>query len=269
MVFGKRNARELRVLFPARAFRNAIMCLPKHHSAFFVPVVRLMALAWVLSLVAVPPFARAQEAGGAEYEDSVDPTRGFGGQILLTNSGFGLGGYYSRALGRNVTFVFEISLSTAKDEREVAFFDRFGRKDLPNKANYLLMFPVQLGIEKRLFRETIEDNFRPFFHVTAGPTIGWKYPYFSDDNENGMLDDGEKTYDAISSLPKGSIEMGVGGSLAVGAYFGSMAGITQSVRVGYTFTHFFDSIELLDRTIREPSHFFGSPTILVSFGKLF
>jgi len=148
----------------------------------------------------------------------------------------------------------------------VAFFDRFGQKDLPNKANYLLTMPVHFGVEKRLFRSKIEDNFRPFLHFTAGPTLGWKYPYFGDANGNGTLDGNEKTYDVINSLPKGSFEFGVSGTVAIGAYFGSMTGIVQSVRVGYSFTHFFNAIELLERSIREPSHFFGSPTILVSFG---
>jgi hypothetical protein len=215
-----------------------------------------------------PALALAQD-NTSGFDDAVDATRGFGGQILLNNSGFGLGGYYSIFLGRDVTFVVEMSLSTAKDEREVAFFDRFGRKDLPNKANYLLAIPIHLGIERRLFRSVIEDNFRPFFHVSAGPTIGWKYPYFLDSNGNGTLDPNEKTYDALTSLPKGSIELGFGGAIALGAHFGGTSGVSQSVRVGYSFTYFLDRIELLERTIRKPAHLIGSPTILVSFGKLF
>jgi len=211
----------------------------------------------------------AQDRPASDYDEPVDPKSGLGGQILLTNSGFGLGGYLSRVVGRDWTFVFELALGSTKDEREVAFFDRFGRRDLPDKANYLLTIPVQLGLERRLFRSKIEDNFRPFVHFSAGPTVGWKYPYFNDDNGNGTLDEGEKTYDVISSLPKGSVELGFGGTVALGAYFGGTRGVTQSVRIGYTFTHYLHEIELLERSIRRPAHFFGSPTILVSFGKLY
>ena len=203
------------------------------------------------------------------FIDPREPSNGLGGQVLLTNSGFALGGYYTRALGRDVSFIAELSIGSGKDEREVAFIDRFGRRDLPNKANYLLMMPVQIGIEKRLFRSKIEDNFRPFLHLTVGPTVGWLYPYFRDDNGNGMLDSGEKTYDGFSALPKGGFELGVGGTFALGAYFGATTGIVQSVRIGYTFTHFLDKISLLEPNIRKPGHFFGTPVILVSFGKLF
>jgi hypothetical protein len=225
-------------------------------------------LSLALASIVTVPDAHAQD-DNSRYDEPSEAHSGLGGQILLTNSGFGLGGYFTRLIARDLTFIAEISLGNTKDEREVAFFDRFGRKDLPNKANYLLSMPVQVGIEKRLFRTVIEDNFRPFVHLSAGPTVGWKYPYYRDSNGNGTLDEGEKTYDVIGSLPRGSFAMGFGGSVAVGAYFGETRGMSQSVRIGYSFTHYFDAVELLERSIREPAHFFGSPTILVSFGKLF
>ena len=220
-------------------------------------------------LLSAPCITYAKQDTDSGSTVRAESLNGLGAHILLTNSGFGLGGYYSRLLGRDLTLILQVQIAGEKDEREVAFFDRFGRKDLPNKANYLLILPVHVGVERRLFRSRIEDNFRPFFHATVGPTFGWKYPYFQDDNENGTLDSGEKTYDAIGSLPKGNVEFGFGGTLAIGAYFGRKTSVTQSVRIGYSFTHFFDRIELLERTIRRPAHFFGTPTILFSFGKLF
>lgn len=233
------------------------------------PVDRVILAIACAVLLSVPRTTTARQDSNSAFSERIEPLNGLGGHVLLTNSGFGLGGYYSRILGQDVTVIVQLQIASEKDEREVAFFDRFGRKDLPNKANYLLILPVHVGIERRLFRSKIEDNFRPFIHVTIGPTVGWKYPYFRDDNDNGMLDDGEKTYDAIGSLPKGNVELGFGGMLALGAYFGRKTGITQSVRIGYSFTHFFDRIELLERTIRQPTRFFGTPTILFSFGKLF
>lgn len=223
----------------------------------------LPALVILFAALMAPP-VRAQEDS---FVDPREPTHGFGGQILLTNNGFGLGGYYMRVLARDISFITELSIGSGKDEREVAFLDRFGRRELPNKANYLLQMPVHIGIEKRLFRSIIEDNFRPFLHLTFGPTVGWLYPYFSDDNNNGVLDNGEKTFDGFSAFPKGEIRMGVGGTFALGAYFGATSGVIQSVRVGYTFTHFLDKISLLEPNIRKPGHFFGTPVILVSFGR--
>ena len=232
-------------------------------NSFLRRVVVLSALS-----VLVVSAAEARQDTGDPFEEPRESTFGFGGQILLTNSGFGVGAYVLRRVGIDYSLIAELSLSAGKDEREVAFFDRFGRKDIPNKANYLLLAPLRVGLEKRLFRSKIEDNFRPYLHFTAGPTFGWKYPYFRDINGNGHFDDDEPTFDTISALPKGNLEMGLGGTLAIGANFGALSGANQSVRIGYSFTYFFDKIELLERTIRKPAHFFGSPTILVSFGKL-
>ncbi len=219
-----------------------------------------------LALACVPT-TRAQTQ---EDEEKKNPYgTGLGAQVLLTNSGFGLGGYYHHTLTASMSFLAEMSLGAGKDEREVAFFDRFGQKDIPNKANYLLMLPAQIGVQQRLFKESIEDNFRPYLQLSSGPTLGWEYPYFRDDNDNGVLDDGERIYDALSALPKGRMRLGLGGTVALGANFGRSRKMSQGVRLGYTFTYFFDGIQLLEPDIQEARHFFGSPSISILFGKLF
>lgn len=213
--------------------------------------------------------ARAQAEGDEEEEKKNPYGTGLGAQVLLTNSGFGLGGYYHHTLTASTSFLTEMSLGAGKDEREVAFFNRFGQKDIPNKANYLLMLPAQVGVQQRLFKESIEDNFRPYLQLSSGPTLGWEYPYFRDDNDNGVLDDGERVYDSLSALPKGHMRLGLGGTVALGAHFGRSHKTTQGVRLGYTFTYFFDGIQLLEPDIQEARHFFGSPSITLLFGKLF
>ena len=193
---------------------------------------------------------------------------GIGLQILLTNSGFGLGAYYHRALGDATSFMSELSLGAGKDERELKFF-RFGSSYIPNKANYLLMMPVHVGIIHRLFSDTIEDNFRPYVQATAGPTLGWESPYFDDLNGDGEYDANEEdSFDAIAAFPKGRFRYGFGGSLAIGAHFGISRKMTQGVRIGYSFTHFIQGIQLLEPQVQEAQNFFGTPTITLTFGKL-
>lgn len=193
---------------------------------------------------------------------------GVGLQILLTNSGFGLGAYLHRSITDATSFMTEVSLGAGKDERELKFF-RFGSSYIPNKANYLLMMPVQVGIIHRLFRDAIEENFRPYVQVTGGPTLGWEYPYFDDANGNGQYDPRqEDSYDSIGALPKGEFRLGVGGTIAIGAHFGLSRKVTQGVRIGYAFTHFFEGIQLLEPQVQEAQMFFGTPTITLTFGKL-
>ena len=193
---------------------------------------------------------------------------GLGAQVMLTNSGFWLGGYYQRTLTATTSFLAEFSLGAGKDGREAAFFDGFGRKDIPNKANYLLIVPFQFGIHQRLFKESIEDNFRPFLQFTAGPTIGWESPYFDDKNGNGSFDEGERTYDSFTSLPRGHLSPAVSGMIGFGAQFGRSKKFTQAVRIGYTFIYFFEGIQLLEADVQRADHIFGTPSISFLFGKL-
>lgn len=239
---------------------------------FTAPRAATAAVLWLALLfwMLISPRAQAQtETSGDERQQVEHPYgSGLGFQILLTNSGFGLGGYYFRAINDGTSFMTDISLGAGKDERELKFF-RFGSSFIPNKANYLLMMPMQAGLIHRLFRNSIEENFRPYVQVTAGPTLGWEYPYFDDINGDGQYDPQEEdTFDSIGALPKGDFRLGIGGTIAVGAHFGLSRKVTQGVRIGYSFTRFFQGIQLLEPQVQEAQRFFGTPTITLTFGKL-
>jgi hypothetical protein len=232
---------------------------------------RLCAALWLLAWLPLAVQAQPEpEATGVDApREAIPYGSGMGLEILLTNSGFGLGGYHSTALDSATSFHIEASLSTGKDEREVKFFGFGGRSYIPDKANYLLMLPIQAGVTRRLFQNSIEDNFRPYLQVTGGPTLGWEYPYFNDQNGDGLLDDDESTYDAFSGFFKGHPRLGLGGMLALGAHFGRSEKVTQGVRIGYSFTYFFRGIQLLEPDVADAQHFFHTPTISITFGKLF
>lgn len=218
-------------------------------------------------LMASPAHAQDGDTSNANDQAENPYGSGLGFQILLTNSGFGLGGYFFRSINNSTSFMTDLSLGAGKDERELKFF-RFGSSFIPNKANYLLMMPLQAGLIHRLFRNAIEENFRPYIQVTAGPTLGWEYPYFNDENGNGQFDREEDSYDSIGALPKGELRMGIGGTIAIGAHFGLSRKVTQGVRIGYSFTHFLQGIQLLEPQVQEAQQFFGTPTITLTFGKL-
>ncbi len=235
-----------------------------------IPVTAALSCAVIFSSVhPTALFAQDQQQPSAQSEAGQNPYgSGVGLQILLTNSGFGLGGYYHHALSDVTSIMADLSLGAGKDERELKFF-RFGSSYIPNKANYLLMMPLQAGIIHRLFSNIIEDNFRPYVQVTAGPTLGWESPYFDDANGNGEFDSADETsYDAIAAFPKGDFRYGFGGTLAIGAHFGLSRKVTQGVRIGYTFTHFVQGVQLLEPQIQEAQKFFGTPTITLTFGKV-
>lgn len=229
-------------------------------------IISAASLLLLLSAGSTPALAQAQSDTLADRQNEFGSGLGF--QILLSNSGFGLGGYYHREITPSTSFMTEISIGAGKDEKESKFF-RFGNSYIPYKANYMLMMPVQAGVIHRLFSEVIADNFRPYVQVTAGPTLGWEYPYFNDENGNEQFDSGdERTYDSIGALPKGDFRFGVGGTVAIGAHFGLSKRVTQGVRIGYAFTHFLEGIQLLEPQVQEAQRNFGTPTITLTFGKL-
>ncbi len=203
-----------------------------------------------------------------QQPDSSRSAIGRGGEVVLTNSGFGLGGFLTGSLNHQWGIRLEASIGAVKDEREVAFFDRFGRRDVPNKANYLVEIPVVVGVERRLFASRIEANFRPFLSVSAGPALGWVYPYFDDENENDRFDEGEVTYDVLSGLRHGSLKTGVTASVSFGARFGAMNAPGYGVRFGYRFTRYTSDIALLEESIKAPSSQFVTPVVTVYFGSL-
>ncbi len=230
----------------------------------------MVAMVFLLSLGSTPAWAQDQSSEGAPEKIRANPFgTGAGGQILLTNNGFGLGGYYRREVNATTSFLVEASLGPGKDDRELKF-SQYGRNFIPNKRNYFLMSPVHIGIQHRLFSEHIEENFRPYLHVTGGPTLGWEYPYFGDENGNNLYDeDIDQPYDIFSAFPRGRMRFGLGGMLALGANFGSSRRVTQGIRFGYALNYFLEGIQLLEPEVKGAQKLFHSPVISITFGKLF
>lgn len=205
-----------------------------------------------------------------------------GAELMLTNSGFGIGGNLRDSLSINYALMIEVVFGSIKDEREDAFFNRLGERSIPDKANYLLVLPTRIGIQRRLFRNQIEDSFRPFVQITAGPTIGWLYPYFDDCNANGSFEpvadcdangvqeegEGEVRLSQSRGLGRGEVRIGGGGSVGLGAYIRYGRRGARGFRISYAFDYFTSGINLLETDVRGSQKFFGTPSIVVFFGHL-
>ena len=221
-----------------------------------------------LLLITIPVYGQSEEA---EVDSSwVRYSRAFGLEVVVTNSGFGLGGYVSRPMNRRTAFVAEFTIGSEKSDREVRFLG-VNQSFIPDKANYFLRMPIRAGVQRRIWQDYIEDNFRPYLQLTAGPTLGWIYPYFDDANGNETYDqDEERRYDGFGSLFKGEFRFGFGGIIGLGAHFGENTRVTQGVRIAYSFNYFFSSVQLLETAEQtNPPKFFGSPHISITFGRLF
>jgi len=151
-------------------------------------------------------------------EDLQPRTHAWGADLMIGTDGFGLGFFYSRALSDVTTAFANISFSEAKDDRQRDFIDPWYGQYSLNKTNYVFRVPLFFGLNYRLFKESITDNFRPFLNAGAGPVLLYITP---------------SKGDFLSSLGGGSTRYTYGGFLGAGAQFGFDRSSVLGVNVRY------------------------------------
>ena len=207
--------------------------------------------------------------------DTTAARYGTSGALVLGLTEYGLGAGLAGRLRAtdDLSLTVEVALGAGRDEREQSFTaDALGTRVTPLKRNYLLLLPVRVGLERRLFRTSVEDNFRPFVHADLGPTVGYQWPYFDDADGDGQRDAGEPALGAFAGLDDGEARIGVGGTLAVGAFFGRGRRSTQALRFGLQGTYFPVEVDLLETRpeVEGPSRrTFWTPTVSFHVARLF
>jgi hypothetical protein len=176
--------------------------------------------------------------------------------LVLTEDGLGAAAAARTRLTDDLSFVIETALGAARDEREQRFFvGFFGETVTPLKRNYAVLLPLHVGVEWRLFRRQVEDNFRPFVSATTGPTLALQWPYFDDVDGDGRRDSGEERLGPVRGFTEAQPRLGLGGTLAVGAAVGRTGRAVQSLRFGFTGHVFPARVDLLelDPAVESPS----------------
>lgn len=164
----------------------------------------------------------------------------WGLDILVSNDGFGLGTFYRRQFTDDLSGFAMFSISESKEDREFEFFDQFTYQSFtPGKLRRFLVMPLTAGVQYRLFREDIMDNFRPFVNAGVGPAMIFSAPF------------AELTYDAnrrlvrvtqvefFKSLGRGQAHYTASGFIGVGANFGNDVSNVFGVNFRYYFTYLF------------------------------
>jgi len=105
------------------------------------------------------------------------PSNALGFDLLIGESGFGFGGFYRKQLSTKFTVFGDVSISEAKDEREIEYIDPYGQTFTVGKQNRVFQIPVTLGAQFRLFENELTDNLRPYINAGVGPTIALTTPY--------------------------------------------------------------------------------------------
>ncbi len=151
-------------------------------------------------------------------EDLQPRMHSWGADLMIGTDGFGLGFFYTRTLSDVTTAFANVSFSEAKDDRQRDFIDPWYGQYSLNKTNYVFRIPLFFGLQYRLFKESITDNFRPFLNGGAGPVMLYISP---------------SKGDFLSSLGGGHTRYTYGGFLGVGANFGFDRSSVLVVNVRY------------------------------------
>ena len=106
------------------------------------------------------------------------PPNALGGDIVFTEGGFGLGGFYRHSYSTDITLIGTFSISEFKDDNEFTYVDPYTLQTFTyGKINRVFLIPFTVGLQFRMFSEKLSDNLRPFVEFGVGPTFILTTPY--------------------------------------------------------------------------------------------
>lgn len=195
----------------------------------------------------------------------------WGFNLLMSNNGFGAGFFLRHEYTDELAGFIDFAVSDVKDEGEVEYFNYWtGQSYVPNKINRLIYMPLVAGIQYRLFKDDIVDNFRPYLTAGVGPSVIFVAPYSSPqqvvDPTSGQLTTVYNPIDFFSSLKYGQFRYTFGGYIGAGAYFGMDKGSITGVNVRYYLSPFPSGIQVLTNSVIKN---FGGLYITLNFGTLY
>lgn len=162
----------------------------------------------------------------------------WGLDILVSNDGFGLGTFYRREFSEDLFGFGMFSISESKDDREFEQYSYYYpyQSVIPGKLQRFLVMPLTFGVQYRLFREDIADNFRPFVNGGLGPTMIFASP-FADITIDANGTPQPTQIEFFKSLGKGQAHYTASAFIGFGANFGSEKGSVLGVNFRYYFTY--------------------------------
>lgn len=202
---------------------------------------------------------------------SYEPYRNaYGLDLLISNNGFGGGMFYRHEFDDLFSGFVSLAISDVKDEGEFEFYDQYtGQLFVPGKKNRLLLIPLVAGVQYRLFKDDIVDNFRPYITAGIGPSMVFVSPYANTrrlQGPSGEVFTYSEQIDFFSSLKYGQAKYTLGGYIGAGAYFGLDRGTLSGISVRYYIVPFKNGIESLENVYIKR---FGGFYITLNFGSLY
>lgn len=171
---------------------------------------------------------KAQKLGEMAPEKPLEtfPKNSWGVDFMFGEGGFGLGTFYRHDLTNTLTGFVDFSMSEAKDEQEMEYYDYFTQQYVTvNKKNRIFLLPLNFGLQQRLFEHSITENLRPYVNFGVGPSLVLTTPY-------------EKEF--FNSFGSAQARYTVGGYVGLGANFGLDKSNLLGINLRYYVIRFFN-----------------------------
>jgi len=210
----------------------------------------------IITIILLIPFLNINSQGIGELAPPKKPMgfppNAWGFDLMIGESGFGLGGFYKQKIDDQFTFFGDISLSEAKDEREFEYYDFWGNPITVGKKNRIFQIPLNFGVQYRLFEKELADNLRPYLSVGVGPSLVMTTPY---------------SEEFFNSFSYAKFKIAAGGYIGFGANFG----IDTSNLVGLNFSYYYIRLfgEGVESLKERPKKSIGGFFISINFGFMY
>ncbi|MFA5403377.1 MAG: hypothetical protein WC358_00410 [Ignavibacteria bacterium] len=97
--------------------------------------------------------------------------------VLYSDKGYGISGGYYKSISKSSDLFLNFSITGISDSREFEYFDYYGNSYIQDKVNRVFMIPLNIGIQHYIFKDEIENDFKPLINIGVTPALVLINPY--------------------------------------------------------------------------------------------
>jgi hypothetical protein len=147
-----------------------------------------------------------------------EPRNQFGLSFLYSERGYGISGSYYKPISNSSDLFLTLSITGVSDSREFEYYDYYGNSYIDNKVNRVFMIPLNIGLQHYIFKDDIENDFKPLINFGITPALVLTNPY-------------DKTY--FKALGYFNSALAFGGFAGIGIEFQQFKNLAFSLNLRY------------------------------------
>lgn len=131
----------------------------------------------IILMIAKMTFAIGTQINPKPELTKKEPRNKWGLSVLYSDKGYGLSGGFFKPISNSSDLFVNLAVTGISDNREFEYFDYYGNSIIEGKINRVFMFPLNIGLQHYMFKDEIENDFRPLFSLGITPALVVINPY--------------------------------------------------------------------------------------------